>query len=249
MSDATEELPMKLEVLVIPVGDVDRSLRFYQSLGWRLDADYEAGPTFRIVQLTPPGSPCSIHIGRGVTPSAPGSAQGNYLVVSDIDRARADLISKGVEVTEPFHNLYDTGAQERVYSAMLQTVAATRHTPRSTTQTATAGSCKRSPSDNQDGDYFHPRPGAGRHLETGSDEDELRPICEYFWTGRGPFPRLLVVSTLGTHDRAGTGPARSRCGSPRQRGPPPGHGRLVHAGRGRGHPASGRSRRHQHVLA
>ncbi len=115
MSDATEELPMKLEVLVIPVGDVDRSLRFYQSLGWRLDADYEAGPTFRIVQLTPPGSPCSIHIGRGVTPSAPGSAQGNYLVVSDIDRARADLISKGVEVTEPFHNLYDTGAQERVY--------------------------------------------------------------------------------------------------------------------------------------
>ncbi|WP_374101998.1 VOC family protein [Arthrobacter sp. ISL-5] len=106
---------MKLEVLVIPVSDVDRSLHFYQSLGWRLDADYESGPTFRIVQLTPSGSPCSIHIGRGLTPSAPGSAQGNYLVVSDIDRARADLISRGVDVTEAFHHLYDTGAQKRVY--------------------------------------------------------------------------------------------------------------------------------------
>jgi len=117
MSDTTEELlPMKLEVLVLPVSDVDRSLGFYQGLGWRLDADYEAGPEFRIVQLTPPGSPCSIHIGRGITPSAPGSAQGNYLVVSDIDRARADLISRGADVTEVFHNLYDTGAQERVYS-------------------------------------------------------------------------------------------------------------------------------------
>ncbi len=115
MSDATEELPMKLEVLVIPVSDVDRSLRFYQGLGWRLDADYEAGPEFRIIQLTPPGSPCSIHFGRGITPSTPGSAQGNYLVVTDIDRARADLTSKGVEVSEAFHNVYDTGTQERVY--------------------------------------------------------------------------------------------------------------------------------------
>jgi catechol 2,3-dioxygenase-like lactoylglutathione lyase family enzyme len=115
MSDATEELPMKLEVLVIPVSDVDRSLGFYQGLGWRLDADYEAGPEFRIVQLTPPGSPCSIHFGRGITPSAPGSAQGNYLVVSDIDRARADLTSKGVEVTEAFRNVYDTGTQERLW--------------------------------------------------------------------------------------------------------------------------------------
>jgi catechol 2,3-dioxygenase-like lactoylglutathione lyase family enzyme len=115
MSDTTGELlPMKLEVVVIPVRDVDRSLRFYQSLGWRLDADFKAGPEFRIVQLTPPGSPCSIHIGRGLTPSAPGSAHGNYLVVSDIDRTRADLISKDVDVSEIYHNVYDTGTQVQV---------------------------------------------------------------------------------------------------------------------------------------
>jgi len=115
MPDTPEELTMKLEVVVIPVTDVDRALRFYQGLGWRLDADYEAGPTFRIVQLTPPGSDCSIHFGRGVTPSAPGSAHDTYLVVSDIERARADLISKGAEVSEVFHNSYDSGTQERVY--------------------------------------------------------------------------------------------------------------------------------------
>ncbi|WP_346537644.1 VOC family protein [Micromonospora sp. DPT] len=106
--------PMKLEVVVIPVADVDRALRFYQGLGWRLDADYEAGPKFRVVQLTPPGSACSIHLGRGLTPVAPGTAQGTYLVVSDIDQARADLISRGVEVSEVYHNVYDTGDQERV---------------------------------------------------------------------------------------------------------------------------------------
>jgi catechol 2,3-dioxygenase-like lactoylglutathione lyase family enzyme len=115
MSDATGELlPMKLEVVVIPVSDVDRSLRFYQGLGWRLDADFEAGPEFRIVQLTPPGSPCSIHIGRGLTPSAPGSALGNYLVVSDIDRTRADLASKGVDLSPVYHNVYDTGTPVQV---------------------------------------------------------------------------------------------------------------------------------------
>jgi catechol 2,3-dioxygenase-like lactoylglutathione lyase family enzyme len=107
-------MDMKFEVTAIPVADVDRALRFYQNLGWRLDADYEAGPEFRIVQLTPHGSEGSIHFGRGVTPAAPGSAQGLYLVVFDIDRARAELISKGVEVSEVFHHVYDTGVQERV---------------------------------------------------------------------------------------------------------------------------------------
>lgn len=105
---------MKLEVVLLPVADIDRTLRFYQSLGWRLDADYEAGPKFRIVQLTPPGSECSIHFGRGLTPAAPGAVQRTYLVVSDIDQARADLISRGVEVSEVYHNVYDSGAEERV---------------------------------------------------------------------------------------------------------------------------------------
>jgi catechol 2,3-dioxygenase-like lactoylglutathione lyase family enzyme len=114
MSDTSQDLAMKLEVVVIPVADVDRAVDFYRSLGWRLDNDFDAGPEFRAVQFTPPGSECSIHLGRGVTPAAPGSLQGTYLVVSDINRARADLVSKGVEVSEVFHNSYDTGVPVRM---------------------------------------------------------------------------------------------------------------------------------------
>jgi catechol 2,3-dioxygenase-like lactoylglutathione lyase family enzyme len=94
---------MKLEVVVIPVSDVDRAKRFYGSLGWRLDADFVRGDAFRIVQFTPPGSPCSIHFGKGVTTAAPGSAQGLYLIVSDIEAARSDLVDHGANVSELFH--------------------------------------------------------------------------------------------------------------------------------------------------
>ena len=94
---------MKFEVTAIPVSDVDRAKRFYRSLGWRLDADFVVGDTFRGVQFTPPGSPASIHFGKGVTPAAPGSASGLFLVVSDIEAARTDLVSRGVDVSEIFH--------------------------------------------------------------------------------------------------------------------------------------------------
>jgi catechol 2,3-dioxygenase-like lactoylglutathione lyase family enzyme len=97
---------MKLEVVVIPVSDVDRAKRFYGGLGWRLDADFVMGDEFRIVQFTPPGSQCSIHFGTtrgGVAPAAPGSAQGLYLVVTDIEAARAELVDRGVDVSEAFH--------------------------------------------------------------------------------------------------------------------------------------------------
>jgi len=93
---------MKLEVVVLPVSDVDRAKRFYGGLGWRLDADI-AGGNFRVVQLTPPGSQCSIIFGKGVTTAVPGSIQGLYLVVQDIDAARAELIGHGVDVSEVFH--------------------------------------------------------------------------------------------------------------------------------------------------
>jgi catechol 2,3-dioxygenase-like lactoylglutathione lyase family enzyme len=93
----------KLEVVVIPVGDVDRAKEFYLSLGWRLDADRAAGDSFRIVQLTPPGSDCSIQFGTGLTSAAPGSAEGLYLIVSDVGAARAELVSHGVEAGEVFH--------------------------------------------------------------------------------------------------------------------------------------------------
>jgi catechol 2,3-dioxygenase-like lactoylglutathione lyase family enzyme len=89
----------KLEVITVPVSDIDRAKRFYERLGWRLDADF-SGDGWRAVQLTPPGSPCSIHLG---TDAVPGSAQGLFLVVDDIEAARADLIGKGVEVSEAFH--------------------------------------------------------------------------------------------------------------------------------------------------
>jgi catechol 2,3-dioxygenase-like lactoylglutathione lyase family enzyme len=94
---------MKLEVVVIPVSDVERAKRFYGDLGWRLDAEFTKGDDFHIVQFTPPGSPCSIHFGKGVTSAAPGSAQGLFLVVSDIEEARAELRDRGVEVSKPFH--------------------------------------------------------------------------------------------------------------------------------------------------
>ena len=96
---------MKLEVVVIPVSDVDRAKRFYGSLGWRLDADFIVDDSFRGVQFTPPGSSCSIQFGTGITSAVPGSASGNYLVVSDVAAARAELVDRGVEVSEVFHRV------------------------------------------------------------------------------------------------------------------------------------------------
>ena len=94
---------MKLEVVVIPISDVDRAKRFYGDLGWRLDADFPVDDSFRVLQFTPPGSPTSIHLGKGLTTAPPGSARGNYLVVSNIDAAHADLVARGVAVSEVFH--------------------------------------------------------------------------------------------------------------------------------------------------
>jgi len=94
---------LRLEVIVLPVSDVDRSKRFYGNLGWRLDADFTGADGWRGVQFTPPGSQCSVHFGKGLTKATPGSAQGMYLVVNDIEAARAELIGHGVDVSEVFH--------------------------------------------------------------------------------------------------------------------------------------------------
>jgi catechol 2,3-dioxygenase-like lactoylglutathione lyase family enzyme len=101
---------LKLEVVVVPVTDVDRAKRFYTGLGWRLDADFVKGDEFRGVQVTPPGSPCSIHFGKGITPAAPGSARA-YLVVSDIVAARAELVAHGAAVSEVIHRAGPGGAE------------------------------------------------------------------------------------------------------------------------------------------
>ena len=94
---------LKLEVVVIPVSDVDRAKRFYQDLGWRLDADFAHGDDWRLVQMTPPGSPCSMMFGKGFTTAAPGSVQGTFLVVADVEAARTELIGRGVNVSDVFH--------------------------------------------------------------------------------------------------------------------------------------------------
>lgn len=99
-----EPVDMKLEVIVIPVSDVDRAKSFYEKLGFRLDIDYIANPDHRVVQFTPPGSAASIHLGKGITSAAPGSLQNVYLVVSDIEKARADLVARGIEVSVAFHH-------------------------------------------------------------------------------------------------------------------------------------------------
>ncbi|MGA8322966.1 MAG: VOC family protein [Xanthobacteraceae bacterium] len=104
---------LKLEALAIPVADVDRAKEFYTSLGWRLDADFPFDNGFRVVQFTPPGSPCSIQFGTKLTSAAPGSAQSLYLVVSDIDAARKALATRGVKISEVFHP-GEPGAQFRL---------------------------------------------------------------------------------------------------------------------------------------
>lgn len=104
----------KLEIVVIPVSNVDRAKEFYARLGWRLDADFANGIDFRVIQFTPPGSGCSVIFGKNVSPATPGSAQGLYLIVSDIEAARQALLSRGVRVSEVFHggNGVYTGSDE-----------------------------------------------------------------------------------------------------------------------------------------
>jgi catechol 2,3-dioxygenase-like lactoylglutathione lyase family enzyme len=109
---------MQLEVVVVPVSDVDRARNFYQSLGWHLDADYVGDEDFRIVQLTPHGSACSIIIGTGVTSARPGSMESLVVVVDDVEAAHDDLIARGIEVSEVFHDaggvFHHIGNKDRV---------------------------------------------------------------------------------------------------------------------------------------
>lgn len=102
-SSESATLAMRFEVTVLPVSDVDRAKAFYTGLGWRLDADLAFDENYRIVQLTPPGSPASIQFGRGLITATPGSAQYMYLIVDDIDAARQELSSRGVQVSEVYH--------------------------------------------------------------------------------------------------------------------------------------------------
>jgi catechol 2,3-dioxygenase-like lactoylglutathione lyase family enzyme len=104
MNASVATVDTKLEIVVIPVSDVERAKEFYGKLGWRLDADFDNGADFRVIQFTPPGSGCSIIFGKNVTAAAPGSVQGMYLIVSDIEAARKELLDRGVAISEAFHD-------------------------------------------------------------------------------------------------------------------------------------------------
>jgi len=160
MTDATEipkarTLDMKFEIVVLPVSDVDRAKRFYGGLGWRLDADFAASDDFRVIQFTPPGSACSVIFGKNVTAAAPGCAQGLYLIVSDIETARNDLLARGVKVSEVFTmpaacTLARTSPiclDGLGLAAWIPNIAATARSPRSAIRTATAGCSRKSPPD------------------------------------------------------------------------------------------------------
>ena len=114
---SADPIDTKLEVVPLPVADVDRAKQFYVNLGWKVDADFASGEDFRVVQLTPHGSPCSIMFGKGLTTAVPGSVQGLFLIVSDIEKERATLIGQGVDVSEVFHfqhGLHVAGTEGRV---------------------------------------------------------------------------------------------------------------------------------------
>lgn len=140
---------LKLEAVVIPVTNVDRALDFYAALGWRLDADFPFDNGVRVVQFTPPGSRNSVQFGTRITTATPGSAQGLYLIVSDIRAAREELAARGAEVSEVFHPgapgaQFEAQAGERSAAPQPGTPATAR-SPRSTTRMATRGCCRRSP--------------------------------------------------------------------------------------------------------
>ena len=147
------QVDMKLEVVVIPVSDVERAKEFYERLGWRLDADFDNGNDFRVIQFTPQRSACSVIFGKNVTAAPPGSAQGLYLIVSDIDAARAELVADGIDASEVFHATPAMSTPARtsriclgggVSAVRIPSSAATARSSRSAIPTEMAGCCRKS---------------------------------------------------------------------------------------------------------
>jgi bleomycin resistance family protein len=204
-TNATRPLDMKLEIAVIPVSDVDRAKQFYSNLGWRLDADFATGDDFRVIQFTPPGSATSVIFGKNVTPAAPGSAQGLYLVVSDINAARNCSIAASRSASRSTKRVTRTeGRTSRTCSGgsaspvRTPSVAPTAHSPRSSIRMATAGCCRRSPRGRPDAwtrtrrrslrwPIWRPRCAVPRP-HTASTRSGCWPVCG-MQTGRTGTPR------------------------------------------------------------
>ena len=197
---------MRLEIVVIPVSDLDRAKHFYGGLGWRLDADFAAADDFRVIQFTPPGSGCSVIFGKNVTAAAAGSARGLYLIVSDIEAARAELLDRGVEVSEAFHDA-GTVARRRRRALLVRTaqsqpvripsIALIARSPRSAMQTATAGCFRKSPRDYPDewtrtARHSPPRPSSL------SRSDVPRPHTASTRSGAASAMRIGRTGTLNT---------------------------------------------------
>ena len=136
---------MKLEVVILPVSDAERAKQFYASLGWREDADFVLSEDLRVLQFTPPGSTASIIFGTGVKPATAGSAGSLLLAVDDIDAARAELIERGVDVSEVFHGIAFSEDGQTACPAPTRSASPTARSRRSATPTATSGCCRRSP--------------------------------------------------------------------------------------------------------
>ncbi len=200
----SEHATQQLEVVVIPVSDVDRAKRFYGGLGWRLEADFATGEDFRVVQLTPPGSQCSIIFGKGVTAPVPGSVQDLMLIVSDIEAARAELIGRGVDVSAVFHDeggVFHHAGTRDACRARTRKVALTAHGPRSAIRTATAGCSRRS----------------RRGFPVGCDRARLREDSSWtsrLWQSFCERQRSAMANTKrplrSTTGRGGTPPTSSR---------------------------------------
>jgi catechol 2,3-dioxygenase-like lactoylglutathione lyase family enzyme len=145
-SRGVEIVGMKLEVVVAPVSDVDRAKRFYETLGWRMDIDHVASEDFRVVQFTPPSSEASVIIGTGITSAVPGALEGVQLVVDDIAAAHDELVGRGVDVSDAFHDVgggfHHAGSRDG-QPARIRNATTTARSPRSATRTVTAGCCKR----------------------------------------------------------------------------------------------------------
>jgi catechol 2,3-dioxygenase-like lactoylglutathione lyase family enzyme len=210
---SNNKVDMKLEVVVIPVSDVDRAKRFYGSLGWRLDADFAAGD-WRVIQFTPPGSPCSVIFGKNVTAAAPGSAQGLYLIVSDIEAARADLLARGVTIGEVFHGAGDVHAGNdepylsgtRGSAGRIRYGAATARSPRSRIRTVTAGCSRRLPRDCPDA-WTRPTPPSPHRMNSQPRSAARRPRMANMRNGPAGTMRTGRTGTPTTSSRSR--PARS----------------------------------------
>ena len=242
---------MKLEIVVIPVSDIDRAKRFYGGLDWRLDADFAAGDDFRVIQFTPPGSGCSVIFGKNVTAAAPGSAQGLYLIVSDMKAARDELVGRAsrsarcstTPATCTPARTSPTCSGGSGLAVRIPSIAAIARTPRSAIRTAMAGCSRRSPCDCPDA-WTRTTRHSPRQLSSRPRSDVRRLRMASTRCGPGSEMRTGPTGTPSTS--SGSKPA-SRCRHERRLRPHRPRRRLAAPGGERAHRTGVRGGRPQRI--